>query len=220
MTTNEQVLEFLKNNPNSDKAAITAATTIKGIGLFNAIKSLQKDGLITTQGDGLTATFSAAVITEVKQQPIEPVVEETVQGADVSSDVQPLKEQPQQTIEETPTEKSTARDNSKFKLNGVEYNKGGLARAIISAYVADNPDTTYLQLQGIFKPELLKRFGVIQTIEEGRKISGPKYDRYFFKPDHVIVLKDKTPVVVSSQWTFENIQPLIKVAKSLGYKIK
>ena len=54
---------------------------------------------------------------------------------------------------------------------------------------------------------------------DNRQISGQKYDRYAFKAEDIIKLKDKQ-IVVCNQWTSDNIQPLLEKAKELGYKIR
>ena len=58
MNTNEQVLDFIKANPTSNKAPITTATGIKGLPLFNLLKKLVTDGQITSAGEGNNATYT------------------------------------------------------------------------------------------------------------------------------------------------------------------
>jgi hypothetical protein len=65
---------------------------------------------------------------------------------------------------------------------------------------------------------LLKRFGIFQDEQIAKEIGG-RGERYFLKPERTIKLVDRT-VVVCNQFTFGNIQPFLKVAKNLGYKIK
>ena len=65
MEANEQVLEFIKNNQNTNKPAISEATGIKGLQLFNVLKKLQTEELITSQGEGPDVTYSIIATTEV-----------------------------------------------------------------------------------------------------------------------------------------------------------
>lgn len=195
-TANEQVLEFLKNNPKSNKVAITAATTLSGLFLFNLLKKLQTENQITSEGEGAEMTFSFS-------------------GSD--KDAAPMESD--KTEEETPIVKPTkGRDNSKYKFNNEEYGKGPLVRAVVAKYVEDNPSVTHDGLKKVFPDELLKRFGIFQDEKTAKEIGG-RGERYFFKPERKIKLVDRT-VVVCNQFTFENIQPFLKVAKNLGYKIK
>jgi hypothetical protein len=76
----------------------------------------------------------------------------------------------------------------------------------------------FKKLKEIFPDELLKRFGIFQDEETAHQIA-PKGGRYFSKPEQLIKLKDRT-VVVCNQFTLANIQPFLKAAKTLGYKIK
>lgn len=195
-TACEQLMEFLKNNPKSNKVAINAATGLNGLVLFNLLKKLQTENIIVSEGEGSEMVFSMGE---------EQVKEESEPG--------------DQTQKETPIVKPTkGRDNSKYKFNNEEYGKGPLVRAVVAKYVEDNPSINYDGLKKIFPDELLKRFGIFQDEKTAKEIGG-RGERYFFKPERTIELVDRT-VVVCNQFTFENIQPFLKVAKQLGYKIK
>jgi len=237
MNTNEQVLDFIKANPNSNKAAITAATGIKGLPLFNLLKKLVTDGQITSAGEGNNATYTLNEnYTEEKttgeKVGTEEQNEQTVQpGSEVKEEGK--EEQPgpilddevkkEETVtKETTTKASTSRDNSKYTLNNSKetYGKGQLVRAVVAKYVEDHPDTTFKQLKEIFPDTLMKRFGVFASESEAKKLSGTK-PRYFLKPEQMIKIKGlKEPICVTNQWTAALIEPFIKVSKELGYKIK
>lgn len=195
-------MEFLTNNPNSSKATISDATGINGLVLFNAIKKLQKDELIISEGEGPEMVFS--ITNESGQEEIleqEAEIEEHVDEVEI----------------EEPTVKSNGRDNSKYKFNSQEYGKGPLVRAVVAKYVEDNSPITLKKLKEVFPDNLLKRFGIFQDVEMAKEIGG-KGNRYFTKPEQTIKLKDKS-IVVCNQFTFANIQPFLKVVKLLGYKI-
>ena len=115
--------------------------------------------------------------------------------------------------------KSRGRDNSTFKYNGADYKKGPLVRKILTDHVAAaKGKMTCKQLKEAFPDELLKRFGVFQDEDTARSLSGAR-DRYAFQAENMIKLKDKT-IAVCNQWTLDNIQPFLKTARALGYKIK
>lgn len=199
-TVNEKLMEFLTNNPNSSKATISEATGINGLVLFNAIKKLQKEELIISEGEGPEMVFSIVEVSGEKETP------ETEIEDEVELEVK------------VPIVKSNGRDNSKYKFNNQEYGKGPLVRAIVEKYVEDNSPITLKKLKEVFPDTLLKRFGIFQDVEMAKEIGG-KGNRYFSKPEQTIKLKDKS-IVVCNQFTVLNIQPLLKVAKGLGYKIK
>lgn len=198
-------MEFLKNNPNSSKATISEATGINGLVLFNAIKKLQKEELIISEGEGSEMEFS--MTNESGQEKI------LEQEAEIEEHI----EEVEKDIEEAVV-KSNGRDNSKYKFNNQEYGKGPLVRAVVAKYVEDNSPVTFKKLKEVFPDTLLKRFGIFQDIEMAKEIGG-KGNRYFTKPEQTIKLKDKS-VVVCNQFTFANIQPFLKAVKSVGYKIK
>lgn len=120
--------------------------------------------------------------------------------------------------EQTATTKSKGRDNSTFTYASEKFKKGPLVRRIISDYVAANKGITYKKLKEAFPDELLKRFGVLQDEETARQLSGAR-DRYAFQPENTIKVKDKN-IVICNQWTLANIQPFLKTARALGFKIK
>jgi len=204
-TVNEKLMEFLANNPNSSKATISEATGINGLVLFNAIKKLQKEELIISEGEGPEMLFSMVEESGQKETPKqEDEIEEHIEELDKEID--------------EPVVKSNGRDNSKYKFNNQEYGKGPLVRAVVEQYVSDNSPMTFKKLKEVFPDTLLKRFGIFQDVEMAKEIGG-KGNRYFTKPEQTIKLKDKS-IVVCNQFTFANIQPFLKVVKSLGYKIK
>ncbi len=196
-TAQEKIAEFLRNNPASNAKAIGEATGVKGIILVNALKKMTGEGLLAQEGKGKEATYSLVEAPEAEQ----PVTEE-------------LEEAGGQT-----EPKSKGRDNSTFQYGGAEYKKGPLVRQIISDHVAASKGKiTYKLLKEAFPDELLKRFAPFMDEDSARSLSGAR-DRYFFKPEHLIKLKDKT-IAVCNQWTADNIRPFLQAAKKLGYKIK
>ncbi len=245
MNTNEQVLDFIKANPNSNKAAITAATGIKGLPLFNLLKKMLADGQVTSAGDGNNATYSLNEnYTEVKaseenagtEEQNEQAEQPGVIATDEVTEVQPgavvkteVKEEPaivgdEVKKEEPAAEKtkaiSSTRDNSKYKFNGVEYGKGPLVRAVVAAHIEAHNEISFKDLKLAFPDTLMKRFGVFAIEAEAKKLSGNK-PRYFLKPEQMIKIKgQKEPIAICNQWTAALIEPFIKVAKELGYKIK
>ena len=110
------------------------------------------------------------------------------------------------------------RDVSTYKFNGVEYNKGRLALAIISFYVKEHIPT-YEELCEIFPVNLIPPYGLIKPKKEALEISKNRA-RFFIKDHEVIELPDG-PVCVSNQFTKDRVNKLIKIAEeTLGYKIE
>ena len=242
---NTQVIEFLKNNANSTRTQVGEHLQMRGLPLFNLLKLMVKDGQITSVGEGNETIYCIAEAVSLEtsteqphvetgnEAPVEqeataivneetPIAEQSNSVETVFAPIEPEKDKVLETKDKPQAPavtKSTERDNSKFKFNGEEMNKGQLVRSVVTQYVADNAGTTFKKLKEVFPDTLLKRFGIFQDEENARVISGQKYDRYFFKEEHVIKLKDKR-VVVCNQWTAENLKPFLEVAKKLGYDIK
>ena len=225
-TANENLIGFLKGNPNSNKETISNGTGLKGLVLFNLLKKLQKEEQITAQGDGDDTTYylieetNNAEQTNVEKTPdvVTDTTTEEQPGAKQTEVTDAATNEPATNEQTTVTKKKSAgRDNSKFTFNGEAYGKGPLVRAVVAQYVKDNPIVTYDELKKIFPDTLLKRFGIFQDEKTAHEIA-KKGNRYFFKEEHVIKLTDKN-IVVCNQFTFDNIQPFLKLAKELGYKI-
>ena len=145
----------------------------------------------------------------VSIEPAETSVEEVVATTELEIPVED---------EQTATAKSKGRDNSTFKYDGADYKKGPLVRKILADHIVANKGISYAKLKAAFPDELLRRFGVFQDEDTARSLSGAR-DRYAFQPENMIKLKDKT-IAVCNQWTLDNIQPFLKTARALGYKIK
>ncbi len=235
---NKQVIEFLTNNPNSNKGQIADAVNLRGLGLFNLIKKMLSDGQITSQGVGQETTYSISEAdgieavtdeqTVVDKTPLSQVGTEEVTGTGEQNEQNheagakdENSKKGDDKVEEASAKATTSRDNSKYKFNDQDdLGKGPLVRAVVAKYVEDHPDATYKQLKEIFPDTLMKRFGVFANEAEAKKLSGNK-PRYFLKPEQMIKIKgQKEPIAICNQWTAALIEPFIKVAKELGYKIK
>ncbi|MFN8323980.1 MAG: hypothetical protein U0T74_15050 [Chitinophagales bacterium] len=198
-TAIKKVTEFLQNSPASTKEAIGTSTKVKGIELTNVIKALRKKELLIEEGEGKDVKFSLNAEVPAEPEPVAGATDEEIE----------------------PVVKSKGRNNDKYQFNGNAYGKGPLVREVVRQFVAGrggHAKTTYKQLKEAFPDDLLKRFGILQDEDTARSLSGAR-DRYFFKEEHQIKLKDKI-VVCCNQFTSENIQPFLKTAKSLGFKIK
>jgi hypothetical protein len=198
-TAIRKVVEFLENNPGSTKEQIGTATKVKGIELANALRAIRKSGRLQEEGEGKEAVFTVTA-----EETAGTGEEHTEETPDAEEEVAPVA--------------SKGRNNDKYQFGGESYGKGPLVREVVRQYVADNPRTTLKKLKEVFPDDLLHRFGIFQELDRARELSGAR-ERYFFKDEHQIKLGDKV-VVVCNQLTAANIQPFLKAAKALGYKIK
>jgi len=201
-----KVLEFLAQNPNSNFKTIAKSTKVSDTMLTNILKRVEEGGVVSVTGKGKDMTYSL----KPKQKKEEKV--EAAPTVNVES------KQENAPAEKAKTKSTGNRDNRKFKFDGQEYGKGPLVRAIVENYAKKNPKTTIAQLKKVFPDELLHRYGIFQEIKDAKKLSGNR-DRYFMKPEHAIKVKDGS-IAVCNQFTAENIQPFLKVAKEQGFTIK
>ncbi len=145
----------------------------------------------------------------------------------ISEGKKELPEKKQEVGEKNDSSKSTLvksnqgkRDLTKYKFNGIEYNKGRLAHAIIAQAAKDKR----LSLKGaleLFDPEnnVVPPYGLIKPIAEAKKLSKER-QRFFIKPEDEVKLRDSV-VAISNQFTKERIEKIIAVArKELKYTIK
>lgn len=238
---NKQVIEFLTNNPKSNKGQIADGVNLRGLGLFNLLKKMVNEKQITVEGEGHDATFVIAEV-ESDEQPenkttedapseeettVETVIEQPTEDAPITDETkvettdEPSNQAPEvkTEVKAEPAKKTVGRNTGTFKFNGTSYNKGKLIHAVVVAHVAKNKNITLNKLKEAFPDTLLKRFGIFQTVENAREISGAKYDRYFFKDEMQIKLKDAV-LVTCNQITGENILPFLEAAATLGYTIE
>jgi hypothetical protein len=115
---------------------------------------------------------------------------------------------------------SSAKDYSKFLLNGTFYNKGRLVNAVIKEYVSLKPEITFAELEHDFPKRIQGSFGVFTQKEEAEKIFiRSNRTRHHIKPNELIHLSDCT-IATCSQWNTSNIKEFIKQTGKLTDKIR
>ncbi len=122
------------------------------------------------------------------------------------------------------THKKTTKDTSDttstgYSLNGSpRLNTNRLAYAIVKLYLEQHPGISYNELEHIFPPQLQGSPGTIRTL---KYIQEKKYKgrRFFDRPDEILVCGDRVTFAVSTQWSKNNINNIIEVAKKHGYII-
>lgn len=112
------------------------------------------------------------------------------------------------------------RDQSSYSFMGKEFKKGPLALAVVKKTVEKNPAFTLANLKETFPDEIVKYYGICQTLKYGQEKSGKYYQRYFIKADQIIKLQNGEEIVVTNQWTKDSIEKFIVICKKLGFKIK
>lgn len=196
MEKNETIiLDFVTKFPKVHAAFIAEQSEISNKMLIGkTLKKLVKDRLIATDEtpDGLAYSAVESKGSKKSKTTTETDEVKSVPGA------------------------TNSRNTEKFKFMGKEYGKGRLILAVLQEHIKSQK-MTLPKLKEFFPDNLMgHKYGVIQDVGTGKKLSVGR-DRYFF--DSPIKLKDGKSIVVTSQASAENIKPVLKVFKTLGYKI-
>lgn len=238
----ETVLVFVGKNPNAYQASIQKGTGLSEAIVRESLNQLKADTKVVGTKVGLrveyvvatpvavpakkTKTKSAvkaktpakAIVakttktkvtakTPIAKVKVVPITKSTDEKVAVKYVVQPG--EPKTSKE---TGRNYGRNFNRFVLNGQSYQKGKLVHAIVADY-AKEKNATLTELKTVFADKLNKSYGVFQEINVAKEKPG----RYFTNKS--ITLSGGKRVAVCNQWTTENIQPVLAVAKSLGYKI-
>lgn len=115
-------------------------------------------------------------------------------------------------IEDSANAVAGKRDLTKYGFNGQQLSKGRYVLAVVSDYVTKNPKANFDDLKTAFPDNLQGSFGVIDRLENARKIAMGGRKRHFINDDELLSLPDGK-VAVCSQWGLTNIN---KFQKHLG----
>lgn len=118
-----------------------------------------------------------------------------------------------------PAADSPSKKYDKYVFEGIEYGKGRLVLAVITAHVKAHPGISLKELKAAFPKQLQGSRGVFASKDEAQAIfEKTEIKRHFINQDEVLPLGD-AEVAVSSQWGSGNIDRFIQHAISLGYAI-
>jgi len=221
-TLKEKIIEVVKASTSIDKKTISETTATKGIVLEGALSKLIKDKILVVEVEDGEKIYSISPETEVSSTALASFPPNSVTKKE-------KKEKPEDEIseDEDNTEKSGKkngrnegkRDMRKFRFKGEYHTKGGLVHAVISEFVSKRKNITLAKLKESFPDELLQRFGVVQEIAKAKQFASGGRDRYFMQEERIIKIKDKK-IVVSNQWTSQNIKPFLSAARKLNFDIR
>ena len=205
----QEVRDYIAANPGSDQKAIVKATKIANPIVWEALNQLKAQNAISGAKVGRNTGYS---VTGAKQAGVKSAASSTAEPkpkakAKVNPEVKPVG------IKSDKSKgRNFGRNFGRLTVNGVPLHKGKAADAIVRAYVKDkNP--TYQELKAVFPDSLLKTYGIFTDMQAARQRAG----RYFCNKS--ITLAGGKKIAVCSQFTTDNIQPLLNVARGLGFKI-
>jgi hypothetical protein len=208
---NQKIIELFKTKNN-----VTAQEAVyRGIPLVQAYSSLKqfvKTGAVKLEvGEDNKKSYTLVdeqkfVVPVIEENPVTTGVKKRSARID-TEEIKPVK-----------IDIKKGRDLTKYKFNGVEYNKGRLVHAILNEYVKTKKPTLKQALT-LFPPEIVPPYGTIAEVKEARKLSKLR-PRFFLKDEELIRLKDSV-IAVSNQWTVDRVNRIITIAKKeLKFSIK
>jgi len=113
---------------------------------------------------------------------------------------------------------STARDTTKYILDGKRYGKNRLVLAVVRKYIESRPNISASQLMSAFDKSLQGSLGVIRSLNDVKN-SYSDYERRFFCQPEEIIHTSTEDCVVCTQWGKFNIGNFIVRAKQLDITI-
>jgi hypothetical protein len=113
------------------------------------------------------------------------------------------------------------RDKTKIIINGngVRLPKNRFVLEFIKLFINER-QRTFSQLKNIFRDELQGSTGVINELKVVlQKYGHTDKKRHFVRKDEILTSSDNIQFVVSTEWTIDNVQEIVKIAEKEGYKI-
>ncbi len=104
------------------------------------------------------------------------------------------------------------RDKTRYSIMGGEpLAKNRFVLEVVRRYVKENP-LPYSEYNRVLNMLRRDSLGVIKTLDKAKK------NRYFM--DDRFYSSDGVAFVVCTQWRFDNINPVVEFANSMGYQVK
>ena len=108
------------------------------------------------------------------------------------------------------------KDFSTFNFQGKSYNKGRLVNEVVKAYVRDNPNINFSELEEAFPTEIQGSLGVVTSEENAVQIyKRTGHKRYYIKLNEIINVSDGK-VATSNQWKTDNIEKFVNHVNKMG----
>ncbi|MFM2343510.1 MAG: hypothetical protein RLZZ210_118, partial [Pseudomonadota bacterium] len=121
-------------------------------------------------------------------------------------------------IQEKMEEKREAKSNkdyTKYKFNGIIYNKRYLVLAVIQYFVGNNNPLSLDDLTKTFTDKNL-----FMELSDAKKTYEQKgHLRHFIEDTNIVTCKNGDKFAISNQWGVGNIPKFIEEAQNIGYEI-
>ncbi|MGP8216895.1 MAG: hypothetical protein ACLQQ4_15115 [Bacteroidia bacterium] len=206
-----KVLDYIKANAGTTIEAITEGTKVSNLLVRKVIKELLAENLIT-MGDAGEYTFVSKKNAAAEPKAVTKDEKKSEKkGAAKKNEEEDL----------GPKIKTGSRDTTRYSFNGeTDLSKGKLVHAVIKKIASDNKKLSIEKIEEMFSG-IQVRFGTIRKLEDARSFSKNKIDRFFLKPEFILEIgAKKEKAAICNQWSADTLKPFLKVASSLGMKIK
>lgn len=214
--TNEEIKSTLLNHVQQVKeTTLTDAATKTGIPLIKAqwaAKMLEEEQQITSEkkaGDKIIRLVDTQAA---------PTSETPAEQTETTPTEEPAN-QKKEKAEKSKKQEKTGRDTTKYAFERSEpMPKGQTALAVLKAFFRDHKPTLK-QVKEAFDDAIVQRYGVTQELSNAKALSGDR-DRFFMKPEQILVTKDGKKLACTTQWTAERFAAFLKVARKAGYNVR
>ena len=219
------ILDYIKGNPGVTLDGIKEGNPkVSDIMVRKVLKDLTAENLLSVSDEDGGYTFVTGKKVAAAEQNAEAKDEKKTEKKEaVKAEPKAGKTAEKKTDEEEGLgpKTFTGRDNTKYSFNGQDkLSKGRLVHSVIKKYTESNPKASLTKLEEVFDSQKIQpRFGVIAEYSAAKKMTKNNVDRYFLKPEDILKAGDKK-IAVCNQWSADTLKPFLKIAVSLGMKIK
>lgn len=218
--TNEELksnlLKYLQQVKQTTLTDAAAKTKISLIRLQWAAKLLEEENsIVSERSPGGKIVRLAEKQTATKSAPAS---DQKKEKAEAAATVKQPSNQNEEKAKPKKLEKR-GRDTTKYVFERSEpMPKGQTALAVLRAFFRDKKPTLK-QVKESFDDSIVQRYGVTQELSNAKTLSSDR-DRFFMKPEQILVTKDGKKLACTSQWTSERIDAFLKAAHKIGYTVK
>ena len=119
-----------------------------------------------------------------------------------------------------PKMQKEGRDTRKFRFQNETRGKGPTVLAILQAYVAEKKPVL-AKIKDAFPDAIVSKWKVVELLSKAKEHeSEGGRQRYFTKPDQLLITKDGKKLAVTNQWDVARFEAFLEAAKKVGYKVK
>jgi hypothetical protein len=122
--------------------------------------------------------------------------------------------------EERKTARETARDHTRYEMEGQIYNKRKLVYAVVNCWCEQNSPYSYEQITTAFPDSIRQNGPMFVSADDAVDIyQRQNIKRHFIDDDELFTPDQQEPIALSNQWGGESHKRFVERAISLGFEI-